>query len=270
MNIQAYALTDKGRKRTNNEDAVLFEVRNASEEEVLGLFAVCDGVGGQRCGECASSITIDKLKTELADLFNPPNPYDTRRFPAEGDTQPIEFAQILKKVGAAVQSANQAVVTFAQQNPQKAGDAGTTLTMAFAKGPLVAVANVGDSRTYRLHDHQLIQISHDHSLVRYLVDMGQIRSDQIYTHPQRNVIVRSLGMKEEVDVDVFQVKVEPGDWLFLCSDGYWEMVRDPSSTISIIENAASPQEACQKLVAAANAAGGEDNISVVLARFTEG
>lgn len=270
MNIQAYALTDTGRKRENNEDAILFEVQNTSGKESLGLFAVCDGVGGQRCGECASKISIDVLKNELSELFIPANPYNTRHFPAEGDTQPIEFAQILKKVAAAVQSANKEVLAYAQQYPQKAGDASSTITMAFAKGPMVAVANIGDSRTYHLHDHQLIPISHDHSLVRYLVDMGQIRPDQIFTHPQRNIIIRSLGMKEEIEADIFQIKVEVGDWLFLCSDGYWEMVRESKNTISIIENAASPQEACRKLIEAANAAGGDDNISVVLAQFTEG
>jgi serine/threonine protein phosphatase PrpC len=125
-------------------------------------------------------------------------------------------------------------------------------------------ANVGDSRTYLLRDHALIQVTQDHSLVASLVAEGQIQPDEVYTHPRRNVIYRYLGQKGMVQLDLFQRQIQPGDKVLLCSDGLWEMVRGSETIIDLIEGAEEPQSACQALVEAANQAGGEDNISVVL------
>jgi PPM family protein phosphatase len=171
-------------------------------------------------------------------------------------------------VREAIQTANEVVMQYARKKPEKAADAGATLTMALVKGRLALIANVGDSRTYLLRKGTFQQVSHDHSLVANLVLAGTIKAEDIYTHPQRNIIYRSLGQKEKVEVDIFQEILEDGDILFLCSDGLWEMVRDVEIK-KIITTAPDLAKACELLVDAANAAGGEDNISVVLARFDD-
>jgi len=158
------------------------------------------------------------------------------------------------------------VYQYAREKPKKAANSGTTVTLAFVQGSLALIANVGDSRTYLLRDHMLRQVSVDHSLVAGLVASGQIKPEEIYTHPQRNVIFRSLGQKQRVQVDIFREILEPGDILLLCSDGFWEMVQDPKLIVRLIEKAKDPKQACQTLIDAANAAGGEDNISVVVAK----
>jgi protein phosphatase len=143
---------------------------------------------------------------------------------------------------------------------------GTTLTMALIAGDRAVIGNVGDSRTYIYRDGALRRVSKDHSLVMRLVDIGQITEDDIYTHPQRNAVLRSLGDKPELEVDLFSERLRPGDALFLCCDGQWEMTRDPHMA-EIITQHDDPQAACDALITAANAAGGEDNITSVLVRF---
>jgi protein phosphatase len=130
----------------------------------------------------------------------------------------------------------------------------------------VVIANAGDSRTYLLRNRSLIQITEDHSLVANLVSIGQIQPDQVYTHPQRNVIYRSLGQNSPVEIDTYVETIIPGDYLLLCSDGLWEMVPRNSDIIELIESASSPVEACQNLVQAANESGGEDNIGIVVVK----
>jgi protein phosphatase len=128
------------------------------------------------------------------------------------------------------------------------------------------IANVGDSRTYIIRDSQLNQISNDHSLVASLVASGQLRREEVYTHPQRNVIYRSLGQKQQVQIDTFIQSIRTSDYLLLCSDGLWEMVQDDDLIVKLVTTSKDPGEACQKLVEAANSAGGEDNISVLVVK----
>ena len=154
-----------------------------------------------------------------------------------------------------------------EESVRRGNDMGTTLTMAVVIGDRAIVGNVGDSRTYLHRAGTLTRISKDHSLVQRLVDIGQIGADDVYTHPNRNAILRSLGDSAEPDVDTFDVRLEDGDTLFLCSDGQWEMVRDPHMA-QIISSHASPPDACDDLIKAANAGGGEDNIAAILVRFS--
>jgi len=140
---------------------------------------------------------------------------------------------------------------------------GSTLTGFMIVGDLAYIFNVGDSRTYMLRDGNLYQLTTDHSLVGQLVAGGLIEPDEVYTHPQRNQIFRSIGDKLNVQIDIFKQQIHPGDVLLSCCDGLWEMVRNPQIT-DILNNAPDPQSACAQLVEAANTNGGEDNISAVV------
>jgi serine/threonine protein phosphatase PrpC len=162
-----------------------------------------------------------------------------------------------------VERANEVVRGIARAKPAEAADTGSTVTMAVIQGSMACVANVGDSRTYLYRAGQLTPITRDHSVVASLAAAGMIGPEEIYTHPQRNLIYRSLGNKPEVEVDIFRQALQPGDRLLLCSDGLWEMVRDPQMA-EIMGKAPSPQAACQQLIEAANANGGEDNIAAVV------
>jgi protein phosphatase len=138
--------------------------------------------------------------------------------------------------------------------------------MALVIGDRATIANVGDSRTYLHRDDKLRRITRDHSLVMRLVEIGQIREQDIYSHPQRNAVLRSLGEPGEIEVDLFHEHVRPGDVLLLCSDGQWEMTHDPQIAATIASHN-DPQAACGALIQAANQAGGEDNITSILVRF---
>lgn len=187
-------------------------------------------------------------------------------------TQRLEESVALEhyeaRLRSAVEASNEALVEYGSEHPDARG-LGSTVTAALIIDGQAFIANVGDSRTYMLHDKQLRRVTRDHSLVARLVEAGQIEPDDVYEHPNRNLIYRSLGAgRSDVEVDVFTERVQPGDALLLCSDGTWEMVRDPQME-SIITEVADPQQACDLLVQRANENGGEDNITVVLVRAVE-
>ena len=141
---------------------------------------------------------------------------------------------------------------------------GCTVTMAFIENEQAYIANVGDSRTYLLRSGKLQALTKDHSLVARLVESKQIDPEDVYTHPQRNLIYRSLGAgHKNIEVDIFHETLRPGDTLLLCSDGLWEMVHDPELS-KVLSEKASPQQICNTLIDMANANGGEDNISAVV------
>jgi serine/threonine protein phosphatase PrpC len=140
---------------------------------------------------------------------------------------------------------------------------GSTITGFMLVGEHAYVLNVGDSRTYMLRGKQLYQLTTDHSLVGQLVAGGLIEPDDVYTHPQRSQIFRSLGDKPNVQIDIFKQQLHPGDILLSCSDGLWEMVRNPQIE-NILDNALDPEAACAQFIEAANANGGEDNVSAVV------
>lgn len=277
IKLEAAALTDSGRQRSTNEDRVWAQTYSPSEGEVVGLFIVCDGIGGYMGGEVASHWAVEAVKHELNDLFCPPDPRATVHLSSldleaalQGDatTRLSALRRLEERVRRAVEKANQVVYEYAQQRPEKAGEAGTTIVMGLVLGERAVIANVGDSRAYLIHQGQIQQITRDHSLVASLVAAGQIQPHEVYTHPQRNLIFRSLGHKKDITVDTFVQMLTPGDTLLFCSDGLWEMVQDDETLARLTLAAPSAAQACQALVEAANQAGGEDNIGVVVVRIT--
>lgn len=248
--------TDTGRKRSTNEDwvgALSYTLDRTGESIPLGLYIVADGMGGYAGGEHASSNGIRQPFMEFVKEEIMPHLQNvTRRL--SPDLTPEG------KLQAMVKLANERVY----ENRRRSGDErGSTMTAAMILGSTCVVANVGDSRTYLYRDRQLRQITEDHSLVARLVQAGEIEPDDIYTHPDRNQIYRSLGNRPEVPIDTFTIRLQAGDRLLLCSDGLWEMVRDPQIATILADNA-NPQLICDHLVMAANQNGGEDNISAIV------
>jgi len=275
--LQAATLADPGLKRELNEDRVWAQIYSDSDGEPLGLFILCDGIGGHLGGDSASNWAVETIKHELRELFSPKDPRATVLLSKHkldetvkgGETTRLsKTKKIEKMVIQAIQKANQVVHEYARQKPKQAFDAGTTITLAIVSGNRAVIANVGDSRTYLLREDNLQQITKDHSLVASLVERGQIQPEEIFNHPQRNLIYRSLGNHREVEVDTFWQVLKPGDYLLLCSDGLWEMVQDDAVMARIILEASTLDDACRQLVNAANRAGGEDNISVVVGKLT--
>jgi len=273
ITLQAAGAKDTGKVREANEDDFFVKVVQASDEEPVGLFIVADGIGGHMGGEFASEWAAKTLREELKELFIPTDPRKTKKLdPAEleaivsggsAPTRRLGETEIERMIRRAVERANQVVLGIAQAKPAEAADTGSTVTMAVVKGSMAYVANVGDSRTYLFRDGKLAPITQDHSVVASLVAAGQIEPEEVYTHPQRNLIYRSLGDKPDVEVDLFRQELQSGDQLLLCSDGLWEMVRDPRIA-ELLQKAPDTKTACTWLVNEANKNGGEDNIAAVV------
>lgn len=273
MKIRVGYLSDIGRLRAENEDSLWAQVHVLKDQTPLGLFIVCDGMGGHMGGRYASYWAVEAIKSEFGDLFSSRDPRSTVVLTPEDlsairqgkYTPPPPLKTDMEKITlSAVEKANKVVFDYARHKPVTASHAGTTVTMLAVRGDQAVIANVGDSRTYILRDHELVQITRDHSLVASLVAEGQILEEEIYAHPNRNMIYRYLGQKGRQEPDVFHHQLKPGDIALLCSDGLWEMLRSKQQMVEIIEGAGDLQSACEALVEAANQAGGEDNISVVL------
>jgi len=145
---------------------------------------------------------------------------------------------------------------------------GTTITAAVIIADTAYIANVGDSRTYLFSDKGLKKLTEDHSLIARLIAIGIAKPEEIYTHPRKSEIYRSLGNDPDIEVDTFVQRLKPGDCLMLCSDGLWEMVRD-EQLAEILRTESHPQAACEKLIQAANENGGEDNIAVIIVKLEE-
>ncbi|WP_052568198.1 PP2C family serine/threonine-protein phosphatase [Ktedonobacter racemifer] len=250
--------TDPGIKRKHkpNEDS-FFAARGVCRVygEVLpfGLFVVADGMGGHAAGRDASRLAIQTIVNFMVPNLRPEND-----LPREG---------LVRLLVDGVQQANQAVH---QHNMELHADMGTTMTAAFIVADTAYVTNVGDSRTYLYRQgEQLRKVTNDHSVVASLVEAGIIQPDDIYTHPKRNQIYRSLGEKTAIEIDAFEEQVHDGDLLLLCSDGLWDMVRDPQIEHMIKQSQKDVQDIADALVQAALREGGDDNVSVIVVGIRE-
>ncbi|MCD7885690.1 MAG: Stp1/IreP family PP2C-type Ser/Thr phosphatase [Lachnospiraceae bacterium] len=237
--MRIYSITDIGMRRSSNQDFIY-----ASEQPVgnlPNLMIVADGMGGHNAGDLASRYTVESIIEYLEKA---------------GEKRPIAL------LSEAIHYANERVIEKAATDRALEG-MGTTVVAAVVRDGCLYVANVGDSRLY-LIDQQISQITRDHSLVEEMVRMGEIQRKDARTHPDKNVITRAIGVKAPVRIDFFDVKLEEGDRILLCSDGLTNMVED-SEILQIVRKYHSPKEAACHLVNEANKNGGKDNISVVLA-----
>ncbi len=254
--------TDIGKSRDHNEDYVskfslgLEQIPGTPE---VGLYIVADGMGGHQAGEKASEsvikdVVINRIQEQMQKLQAVPK---LKRATIKLDDV-LTPGEILSE---AINQANQVLLNVRKST--SGSDRGTTITAALIVGNTCTIANVGDSRTYLMRGNRLEQITQDHSVVAKLVASGMITPAEVRSHPQRNQIFRTLGDKPQVEVDIFQKTLAPGDQLLLCSDGLWEMVLDQDIG-KVMINARTPQSACDRLIEAANAGGGDDNISVIV------
>lgn len=275
--LSVAGLTDVGRQRELNEDRLYYKVVQSSDDGPTGLFVVADGMGGHLAGEVASQWTVRTLKRELAPLFRPQDPSVTRRLDAEalaavgsGVTIRLGETDLARLLEHAIERANQVLLGYARKHPDQASGMGSTLTLAVVEDDRVTVAHVGDSRAYLWHDGRLRPLTEDHSVPGALLKQGQITTDEAHEHPHRHVLYRCLGLKAGLEVDITPpVPLNAGDALLLCSDGLWDMVYPTERLAAFLASEAGPQVICRRLVDAANDAGGEDNVTVVLVRVEE-
>lgn len=230
QDISSGSRTDIGYVRDHNEDSLII---------IPPLFAVADGMGGHEAGEIASEITVNTL-AELA-----PSHLD-----AEGLT-------------AAVEAANYNVMKAPRQGIGRDG-MGTTLTAAMLEGERLLIAQVGDSRAYLLHKGHLQQITRDHSLMADLIEAGQITPEEARVHPNRSVITRAIGSDIHMRPDIYELNVDAGDRILLCSDGLSSMISN-NAIESIMRKQSDAQHCADELVTAALENGGADNVTVVVA-----
>jgi len=252
--LQAGWMTDVGRARGHNEDSLYIfmgEQESAGAAPLFGLFILADGMGGHQAGELASALACRVVAGHLMSQVYLPTLASLER----GATQP-SLTELLTE---AIVSANRVI-------NQTLPGSGTTLTCAMVFGERLFIGHVGDSRIYlRQASGEVRQLTRDHSVVGKLVEIGQLTPEEAVVHPQRNMLYRAVGQGFSLDVDVQSQPLQPGDQFLLCSDGLWGLLSD-EELWRIAAAAPTPSAACAQLVAAANAAGGHDNISVILVK----
>lgn len=243
-----------GIQRDHNEDAVYVQsslLRGDAHEMTFGLYILADGMGGYQHGEVASNVAANAMANYiLKKVFTP-------MMNLNSDTPSDPLHEIMQ---IAVNEAQQAVVKHAPGG-------GTTLTAALILGDQVTLAHVGDTRAYFIYPDGRVQpVTRDHSLVRRLQELGQINEAEAAEHPQRNVLYRALGQSEPFEPDINTFPFPNAGYLMLCSDGLWSVVPE-SEFFPTLQSSPNLQIAAQRLVDAANGAGGPDNISVILVQY---
>lgn len=248
LSYEFCARTDTGRVRTNNEDAV-----GVDAQAQLAMLA--DGMGGYNAGEVASSMAISFVRSEMVPWLAQAGPR-------------LKSIELRRAMEICVDKANQAILGAAESTAQYAG-MGTTLVVGVFQGCRLMLGHIGDSRCYRLRDGVLEQLTRDHSWLQEQVDAGLITAQQAAVSTSRNLVTRALGVEELVLLEVNEFEVQIDDMYLLCSDGLSEMVPHEELT-ALLTLRSSLEEKAGRLIEAANANGGRDNISVVLAKATSG
>jgi len=247
MKITAFGLTDVGRRRESNEDDFLLEPGR-------GVYAVADGMGGHAAGEIASRLAIETLQ-EVLDRDN-------------ASSERISVDDAAEWLRGAVVEANRRICESIRLHDERRG-MGTTVVALVHSGQDAVVGHVGDSRMYLLRGDELVRMTSDHSWVNEQVKLGLMNDDTAQRHPMRNIVTRALGSRPDVLVDLTSLQVRHGDVFLLCSDGLNTMLSDEQIHSILVGHRNDPEAACRALVEDANRHGGEDNVTVVVARVAE-
>lgn len=237
--LKSYAITDIGRKRQLNQDFIYL-----SETPIGNLpnvFIVADGMGGHNAGDYASRYAVETVVEEIGASF---------------EKNPVKI------MGRAIDKANAMIRQRAREDVSLNG-MGTTMVIATCMGKYLEVANVGDSRLYVIHENRIEQVTQDHSLVEEMVRMGGIDRASARNHPDKNIITRAIGARDYVEADFFNLELQAGDMILLCSDGLTNMIED-DIIYRILTNGRSLKNRVEELVETANQNGGKDNISVIV------
>lgn len=255
--------SDTGMVRDNNQDAVLsfFSTSETVDEQPdFGVFIVADGMGGHSHGERASAIATRVVTTQMINGIYLPL--------LQGDNiNDADRPTIAETLIQAVKDANEKILDTMIGTDEQTG---TTVTALVVIDNWAHLAHVGDSRAYLIsHNNDggsIEQITRDHSLVQRLIELGQLEPEEAEEHPKRNVLYRAVGQHEELEVDTLSRRLQPGNYVLLCSDGLWGLIDETDLKDTII-NTPDPQEACEKLIALANASGGNDNITAIILKI---
>ncbi len=233
--------TDIGMVRDTNQDAFKIVALGTGS----GLALVCDGMGGARGGDTASTIAKKVITETIQKTY-----------------QDVMGAEAVKAmVLEAVASANRAIYQTAKDHPEYTG-MGTTVVLSLLHQKRAYIAHVGDSRLYLMREHSLTQITRDHSFIQEMVDRGEISPEEARVHPNKNIITRAVGVHWDVDVDFYSLDLYPGDKLLLCTDGLTNLC--PDEKLADVISSDSIEEAAETLICTANQEGGHDNITVVI------
>ena len=240
--MQYWGLTDKGCVRKQNQDA--YELRQLDKNTLLAV--VCDGMGGAKSGNIASSLAVDVFTQEVVRSWSPS----------------MDLDRIAQMLTSAVKLANFTVYDQAQQFEEFDG-MGTTLVAALVHGKYATVVNVGDSRAYAIDMDGITQITRDHSLVQMMVDRGDLSAEQAKSYPGKNFITRAIGTEQLVSCDIYHREVSRGDYLILCSDGLSNMMDDQEILFEAVHGVGK-HRCCKRLLDIAKNRGAPDNVTTVL------
>lgn len=243
-----------GKQRDHNEDSLLAmtsTLSGNSESVPFGLYIVADGMGGHQFGEVASNAAIRIVGGSIISKFHS----YLYKLPSQSLQESLQ-----EVMESAIMEAHQYI-------QREAPGSGTTITAALVLGQQITLGHVGDSRAYAIHpDGRMEPLTRDHSLVKRLEELGHLSKDEVDNFPHRNVLIRALGQGETLEADIFTIPFPQPGYLMICSDGLWGVVNE-KDVIRIINESPNLHRACQSMVEAANAAGGPDNITVILAQL---
>lgn len=254
--VEVVGLTDTGQVRPHNEDFIDWR-------EEPGLVVLADGMGGARAGEVASEIAVNTMVSGTMEALE-----SIDKNIDEVDEEEGGYTIASRLLGENLTMANKTVFQLSQSQPQYAGMGTTMVTVLFYDNAM-SIAYVGDSRLYRLRENDLAQITEDHTMIQDLVKRGFYTPEQAKTAVNKNVLTRAVGVGDEVEVDILEEATTVGDIYLFCSDGLTDMVEDEQIEELLVSYQDDLQQACEQLVAAANANGGRDNISVILAKVVK-
>ncbi len=246
--MQVLGITNQGMERARNEDNCI-----AVMEADLALLAVADGMGGHRAGNVASALAVQEAEQLWSEIDK------------KSDISVKKARMLVEKL---FNNANQKIFEEAEKGCDKKG-MGTTLTAGLICGNRLTIGHVGDSRAYKIQEGKIVLLTRDHSLVGQLIECGQVAPEEADNHPQRHILTRALGVSPVLDIDFTEMEIEPGSLLLFCTDGLTNLARD-HDILELYNKNPDPAVLAEALIDLANARGGFDNITVVIASHIGG